>query len=317
MKKHYRALSDGTPYLIRGVDPDHKDRFEENASNDSLTGHVYGLYMVWKWCPSLRDRAAAMIEGLARSIIKGGFAMVNHDGKPTTYGQLIQGWKTDPLRLTLCLALLVLAHSATGSHAAVIRKLAEDYKPILMYPKVRLLWWDTKYDTHRSAIHLSILADLAVPGLHEAIFKEGLMRIWLMQRKEADPWLLSLISEQVRIYPPEMVRVVSRINEYEFEERGPILERLNSLQKDYWKAHGAVRIFEYPPKWIPGAKPKLYASQPLPFWMMHSQDFFPQRDLRSVDGWQGSTDGRLRHSGADFIGSYWRLRAQGHIKEGE
>jgi hypothetical protein len=125
-----------------------------------------------------------------------------------------------------------------------------------------------------------------------------------MEQKAQDPWVAGICM----IPPDEAKAVAQRLHEYEFEERGQEVERINTARKDYWTGYG-IEIFTW--------DDKQRASQPLPFWMIGSQDFFPQRDLFSVDNWQGQADPTLRYNGGDFLASYWLNRIAGTIGANE
>lgn len=287
-------------YLIRGITPD-KTRFADDASNDSLTGHIAGLWWGWKYGDAAcRVVASSIIKNVAEELISNEDSLVNQDGTHTTYGELVQGWKTDPLRLTLALAVYTTAFKVTGNPTfnERVQTLYRAYHEIVGFPKVMLWSWEKDYDTHRAAIHLSILADTASRETLDRC-RYGLNRIWEMKRKTADPWLMALCARHGCTPTEDVASVSRRLHEYEFDERGPQIERLNSKNEDYWKLVG-VTFFEW------GGH--LRSSQPLPFWKIGAQDFFPQRNLFSVDNWEGSTDTRLKYSGLDFLASYWLCR---------
>jgi hypothetical protein len=301
MKLHYYGPK---LYLIRGVTVD--GGFADDASNDSLSGHFAGIYFGWKYGDTLCKSLAADIMGrLIRELKDNNNSLVKQDGTPTTYGKLINGALTDPLRASLCIGIYKAAAQILNNPE--LNKIADDlyksYGSMLGYAKVKLLWWGKSYDTHRSAIHLTILADL-LQGKEKENVVNGLKRLWSMEKKTADPWLMGLCARHEAVPREDIPHVVERLDEYEFDERGPIFERMNSRDALYWKDRG-VEFF----KW--GGN--LRATQPLPFWKMGSQDFFPQRDMFSVDNWEGCFDPRVRHSGLDFLASYWLTRLNGEL----
>jgi hypothetical protein len=292
-------------WLIRGITPD-KTRYADDASNDSLTGHVAGLWWGWLYGDAgAQVIAASILKNTASELLSNKDSLMKQDGTPTTYGTLVDGWKTDPLRLTLALATYMAAYKMTRLPQFVERAstLYRAYHEIVGFPKVMLWTWEKDYDTHRAAIHLSILADTASGEMLERC-QYGLKRIWDMKRKTADPWLMGLCARHGAVPDADLKAVSKRLHEYEFAERGPQVERLNSKDADYWKSQG-VKFFDW------GGK--LRASQPLPFWKMGTQDFFPQRNMFSVDNWTGQTDARLKYSGLDFLASYWLARNIGAV----
>jgi hypothetical protein len=296
-------------WLIRGITPD-KSRFADDASNDSLTGHLAGLWFGWKYGDAAcQVIASSILKCTAEELLENNDSLMRQDGTPTTYGKLVDGWKTDPLRLTLALGVYAAAGYTLkdGRFADRYLKLYNTYREIVGFPKVNLLWWGKEYDTPRAAMHLCVLADLfQTPCETSDRVRYGLKRIWEMEHKTADPYLFGLAAKHGCVRSEEIPRVMSRLHEYEVEERGTQLERLNSKDAAYWKDHG-VKFFMW------GGH--LRASQPLPFWKIGSQDFFPQRNLFSVDNYAGSTDARLKYAGLDFLASYWLGRLNGFIKD--
>lgn len=295
--------------LIRGTDPV-QGGFADDASNDTLTGFVTGQWAAYRCgTPAIAQEAGANLIMVAEEILANGHALVNQDGTPTTYGQLVQGWKTDPLRLTLAIAIYSAAYEMSRmpkwDNAAA--ELTARYWQIIGFPKVKFLWWEKQYDTHRAALHLGmILKTTQNQDLRKQCIS-GLARIWQMEHKAQDPWVAGLCHDG-GVDPVALKAAAQRLHEYEFDERGQEVERINTNKQDYWKSQG-VRFLVWDDNWR--------ASQPLPFWMIGSQDFFPQRDLFSADNWQGETDPGLRYNGGDFLASYWLHRINGTIGPNE
>jgi hypothetical protein len=241
---------------------------------------------------------------VATELLENGHKLVKQDGSDTRYATLVQKWTPDPLRVSLAVATYAATWKATG-HDRFLKaaeSLAREYWEILGFPKVKLMWWEKKNDTQRAALHLRILRQASWNDKVTDRCDYGLWRIWNMERKAMDPWIAGLCAPGIT--DGEALRVVPRLFEYEVEEKNQQVERLNSARRDYWRKNG-VRFIVWDGKWR--------ASQPLPFWMMGSQDFFPERDLFSIDNWTGETDRRLRHNGADFLCSYWINRVQGAV----
>lgn len=293
MNRHYRNFK-----LVRGIKAD--GTIQDDVSNDQLSGHLCGLYFAWKYgSDTAAYHAGVLLHLIADELISNNYSLVNQDGTPTTYGQLEQGWKTDPLRITLLLALLkfasVAAHNPDESrsiYGAHYMMLMEKYYPLIKYPKVRFWSLDTQYDTHRAAIHLSILADLESGDVkHRAC--EGLLRIWKMVRRSANPWVYFLVRRQLLVDPADLDNCLKHLYEFTLEDKHDVVQRNNSSdpQLATVKWGGNVR-----------------ALQPLPRWKVGSQDFFWQRHLYSVDDWQGQTTPSIAHTGLDFLIAYWGFR---------
>jgi hypothetical protein len=290
------------PRLIRGVDG---EKFQDDASNDSLTGHFAGIYFAWKYGDTnVRALAARLGGNIAADITsQGDWSIHKQDGTPTSFGKLIDGVLTDPLRLTLCLAILKWAAQAVSpAYESAYEKLWRKYGTMVCYPKVKLFWWEKKYDSHRAAIHLSILADLERYENWKATYVDGLRRVWRIERKSGNAWIAFLVERHAQIPYGDLQASLKWLREFEVNERGPVVERINSVDEVYWNARG-VKFFLWPPK--PFKDGKLRASQPLPPWRLGSQDFFPQRDLFSVDNWIGEKSPWSWHSGADFLACFW------------
>lgn len=286
--------------LVRGWREDRS--YQDDVSNDQCGGFLAGVYFGWKYgdyyCKNL---ARKYISILAKELLNNNHALVNVNGQSTTYGALEQGWKTDPLRLTLLLAVYKVAYTITEEpvYADIYNELASKHLAILSYAKVRLLWWDTDYDTHRAAIHYTILCDLETDKkLHRAYFR-GLERVWRIARKSANPWVFYLARRHSPLPQQELDRVLKHLNEMTLEDKQWNVEKINSSDGK-WQEEG-VRFFNW------GGR--LRASQPLPRWKIGSQDFFWQRNLYSVDDWVGNKQADARYNGLDFLAAYWGLRS--------
>lgn len=268
-------------FLVRGRDPV-SGAIQDNVSNDALTGIMAGIYFATKAGANTAD-VAAMI---GTELINHNYALVNQDGSPTTYGQLENGVLTDPLRITLLLAMLrtcVLAGYVPAFEHFV--KLSMKYGSLIPYAYVRLIWLYKDYDMHRAALHLYVLEQGPTVEISN-LAAQGLERIWKFAERAQNPWVGALCGHLC----------VDRLKEFDPVVRGWQIERINSTKADYWKQWG-IRFIIWNDRWE--------ASQPLPFWAMGTQDFFFQRDLFSLDNWQGSTDAHLRFSGLDFLCAYW------------
>jgi hypothetical protein len=273
--------------LIRGLRSD--GTMNDTTSNDSGTGVLFGLWAA---------KDATLIKAWAQKICDSGYALTDLNGVPTQYGQLEQGWKTDPLRITLLLAILALAGRDFEPH---YEKLYEKYRLLLRYPKVKLLWWDTDYDTHRAAIHLRVLWELT----HDTIYRDGLRRIHRIMRKANNAWVEALCAPALERSDVNL----SMLYTFTYEDR--IKGAVQSINS------GTVESVNWPPNfpsWLGflGTTNKR-AKQTLPIDKRGSQDFFWQRNMFSLDEWVGATTPSLYHSGLDFLICYWLAKRQGTL----
>jgi hypothetical protein len=287
--------------LIRGVDELGNEA--DNVSNDQASGFLIGVYFLWKHGDlDCINAAKHLIAGLADELAIYDNKLVLADGSPTKHGKLENGYWTDPLNLSLCLAIYKVAHVLTGEqlYGERYKRLVETYKPLIPYAKVKLLWWDEQPAAHRAAIHYSILCDLEKDEDLRKKYLRGLLRTWRIVRKGANPWVYYLV-RRVCSYDIEYEeRVKKHLKEFTLEDKQYNVQRINS---------DSVETF----KW----GDNVCSRQPVPRWRAPSQDFFWQRHLHTVDGWVGNASGSLRHNGLDFLAPYWGLRSIGIIGEKE
>lgn len=263
--------------LIRGRYAD--GRINDTTSNDSATGMLFGLYCMWQYQNS--KPAKELIVKWAQQIIDDGYALADSTGKPTKYGQLENGIKTDPLRITLLLALLSLASRIDRKFIDIYETIYQKHREILPYPKVRLLWLDTDYDTHRAAIHLHILWELT----RDTIYKDGLKRLHSITRKENNAWVQVLCSPVIA--PEELNLTILNTFEYDARIRGNVaVDPLEAPKTVKWGKHTRC-------------------VQTLPIRQRGSQEFFWQRNMFSYREWAGNTTPYAYHSGLDFLLVYW------------
>ena len=299
--RHQMPTNETAKRLVRGW---HEDwTYQDDASNDQATGHLLGIYFLWKY-GDLAARASAkdLIVGLADELAVHDNKLVNADGTPTKHGKLENGYLTDPLNLTLCLAIYKAAHEMTGEQLYSVRyeSLVGRYSPLIPYANVRLLWWEKTHHAHRAAIHYSILCDLERDhGLYQRYLR-GLLRTWRMERKSANPWIYYLVRRIAVVEPEALEKVKKHLKEFTLEDKQYNVERINSTDVETfkWGRHKRCR-------------------QPLPRWRVGSQDFFWQRHLYSADDWVGNGAGNVRHNGGDFLVAYWGLRSLRLIGETE
>ncbi len=276
--------------LIRGYKNDSTPN--DTTSNDSATGMLFFFYVALRWgSEDVRSKAGALLRTWVSNLRAHNWALVDLQGNPTEYGALEDGIKTDPLRMTLLLALLSLAMAYDPSFNQDYADLYNQYRPILAYPKVKLLWWDTDYDTHRAAIHLHVLYWMT----KDEIYRDGLKRIWRISEKTQNAWVYTLCASALDNPDGSFIRRV--LSTFDFNRRQ--LGTLESLNTDVpsvkWGSHVRCK----------------YA---LPFYRRGSQEFFWQRNMFSKDEWVGNTWGGTYHSGLDFLICGWLANRLGLFK---
>lgn len=276
--------------LIRGFYPD--GRPNDTTSNDSATGMLFFFHTaLWYGTDAERASAGAILRTWASNLRANKWALCDLQGNPTKYGALEQGWKTDPLRLTLLLGILAVAGAYDPSFSQDYADLYAKYRPILAYPKVNLLWWGQDYDTHRAAIHLHVLYQMT----KDEVYKRGLLRIWRNTHKERNAWVYTLCS--IAMDRPDGAIVRQRLAEFDFGRRQ--LGNIESLNPS------APSV-----KW--GGKVRCKFA--LPFFLRGSQEFFWQRNSFSKDEWVGNKTAGVYHSGLDFLLCGWLANRLGLLR---
>lgn len=293
LRQHQSPTDELVPRLIRGWRAD--ETYEDSVSNDQASGHLLGIYFAWKYGNlAVRDNAKHLITGLADELVIYDNKLINADKTPTQHGKLENGIYTDPLSLTLALAIYKVAHRITSEPLYNVRylDLVSRFRLLIPYAKVKLLWLDERPASHRAAIHYSILCDLETDHDLHRKYLSGLLRVWRIERKSANPWIYFLMRRVCLNDPAYEERAKKHLREFTLEDKQPNAERINS---DH------VETFNW------GNHKRCY--QPLPRWRVGSQDFFWQRHMYSADDWIGNGKGNLRHNGGDFLAAYWGLRS--------
>lgn len=290
--QHQRTTAEAKPRLVRGVDMN--GMFEDNVSNDQASGHLLGIYFLYKYGDGhCRWHATRLITGLAEELLSNDMCLINLDGKPTKFGRLVNGFLTDPLNLTLAMATLRLAYKLTNRLEFLMKyqQLADRYFHIIPYANFRVLWnWQTSTGL-RAAIHYTILCDLENSHDLHRQFLRGLLRTWSMEKKGLNPSIYFMLRRQVLVDPAMLEKVVNRLKEMTLEDKQTNVEKTNSL--DYptvlWGGHKRAR-------------------SPIPRWKMGAMDNFDSRHPYSVDDWIGNKTGDTSYSGCDFLFAYWGLK---------
>lgn len=316
MKGHQTFHHEQAPRLIRGYDA-LNNQWEDDASNDSLTGHVAGLYFAYRHGPdSIKPAVAVLINDITNSLIANDFKLVKADGTPTKHGKLINGIQTDPLQFTLVFALLCLANNVipTSRFADAKHKLYTQYGSMIPFGKVELNGWGNWNDEHRAAIHLAIIAREDQSPRVQELCRQGLVRLWNMSIKRVNPWVNALICYGYRDKCPEgylwQSGLIAKhiLGEFEISKKRWPLEVKNADQRLAGINHQSWSV----KTWDDKGTPRAY--QPIPLWAMGSQDFFWQRNRYSVNDHAGTTtpaQAGSQHNGADFLCAYYLSRLTG------
>lgn len=308
---HQTAHGEPVRRLIRGVqDPlNPMTTFIDDVSNDGATGHILGIYYAWKYGDAqIKQQAQVLARGIADELLNNNYCLIGPTGSPTTYGALLAGWLTNPMCLTLCLAILQVASTITSDskYSAAYDNVLSVYGSIDLYkyPKVSFLTWNNWNDDHRAAIHLSILADLDPSDR----FVDGLKRLWKLNKDSGNAWVAYLYGKHFSIPKEDFESCVTRLNEFYVEDENNI-QKLNTTNPAVGSLN--INIFKYVILWFMTGN--LVATQPLPLWWTGSQDFRWQRCPYSVDDWIGNTSSSSIFFGTDFLIAYWGFKQLGWI----
>ncbi len=324
MSQHQWFHGEESPRLIRGYDRGSK-AWQDDASNDSLTGHFAGLYFVLKYGPlELRDRALVLLGGTASELIENNLCLVKADKTPTTYGRLINGAFTDPLSMTLCLGILAVA-SHYGLHKDAGRLWSEvytKYEAMIPYPKMILGQWENWNDDHRAALHLVILAmEDKSPRLQELV-RKGLLRLWFMLKERGNSWVNALILLGLGDGAPagmaSQMRRQARMILGEYE----LVDKRWDTEVD-WRGIKVGNVwtgkilFGINARWAPrvvSINGHDRSTQPLPAWSIGKQDFIWQRHRYSVSDWLGQSQPTQKFNAMDYLAAYHASRLAGILE---
>lgn len=276
---------------------------EDMASNDSAGGHVLGIYFAWVYGDAdIKKKAVILIKGIADELLNHDNALVLPSGGPTEFGALIQGWKTDPLRLALALTIYKMAGVMSGEakysdrYTSLVKTYRGDKLAAFAKVKLNLLSLDTTADSHRAAFCLSILGDLETNADWKGNYLAGLQRTWDVVHKGMNVWIALLNARHNHLDAGLVGNLKIILSEFTAEDKLRNVEQINSKDKAFWVLMGVKFVT---------VKGHLRATQPLPSWKMGSQDFFWQRNRNSVDDWIGSVEPSCLHNGVDFLLAYW------------
>lgn len=298
-----------------------------DASNDSACGHLAGLWWAWQHGTyTIKVRTSNLMSAWASDILYHEGALVNPTGKITRYGGLDQGIKTDPLRITLLMAIYGAAYRMTGSgrffNAA--QRTASSYRHLIPWGKTRIFSIDNHADTHRAAVQLRIMSECAAFEVYRKEIREGMDRLFDIGYKQENAWICLMAGQYISPYPTNL--------SFDWWVKGVLSEF--SVEKKKWNvtvdnvAASGDRTIDFIKNdghdgftiWLSQVKKwghQLVALNPLPIWARGSQDFVWQRHPYSVRDWSGQTRGDTRHNCGDFLAIYWLARHIGLVKEND
>lgn len=317
MVQHQTFHKEPAPRLIRGYDRTQKTRvWQDDASNDTLTGHFAGLYFILRFGPiEQRLLALELLANISRELIENKMCLIRADRTPTTYGKIINGVLTEPLQMTLALAILTVAdHYGLHPQAARMRdEVYTKYAPMIPYPKTVLGTLENWNDDHRAALHLSILAlEDKSPRMQELV-QQGLLRLWGLLKNRGNVWVNGLLALGMGDTIQHDVATEMRrqallvLGEYELEDKRFDLQTDWSGTFDGHTYPGQTVLSCEGVAWRPriisiNSNPR--STQPMPHWCCSSQDFIYQRHRYSCRDWLGNTRPSQRFNGGDFLAAY-------------
>lgn len=301
---HQTAHGEPVRRLIRGVqDPSNpQGSFIDDVSNDGVSGHILGIYYAWLHGDvDIKQKAEILVRGIADEVLNNNYCLVGPTGAPTSFGHLINGLKTDPLNMTLCLAILRVAYAIIPDpkYITAYKNVLEVYGSahFYNYPKASFLTFNNWNDDHRAAIHLSILADF------DERFNKGLKRLWKLNKDSGNAWVAYLCGRHISIPREELVPCIIRMTEFYVEDENNT-EKINSTNPAV--ASLGIKLKKY--AILPFMKGRSVADQPLPLHWTGSQDFRWQRCAYSVDDWIGINVPTQEFFGLDFLIAYWGFK---------
>jgi len=302
--KHQTWHGEAQPRLIRGYDPRYPG-WADDASNDTLTGHFFGIWAVLKWGPvELRDEAEQYLKNICDELANYNFCLIDNNKKPTPHGKLINGVLTDPLQYTLVHAIFSALRPYSSRYEFLRQILYKKYKELIPYGKAAFGNYQNWNDDHRAAMHLLVISETD-PESKEYV-RKGVRRMWRYAKKRANPWvnaLLALTETVDRDAFNEMRRQAWMVlGEYD------LTARRNEVPVD-WREK-----YKLSPLWNPTVvtvKGIPRSTQPLPLWARGAQDFFFQRCPFSVVDWQGVTEPMSAFNAGDWLCAFWFSRLAG------
>jgi len=259
---------------------------EDSVSNDTLSGHLAGIYFAWLYGTlEIQERCNVLISGLADELINNSDCLINQDGSKAVYSKLADGVLADPLRISLLLAIYKVASKITqdAKYHKAYKRIYRLYGLIAPYAKLKLWAWGNDPDEHRAALHLSILVDLD----DNKRYIKGLKRVWRLSKKSMNVWVAFLAHRHGLLSANEIVQCKEYLSTFTLEDKQ------TDIQKDNSAAHPEVKII----KW--GKRDR--REQVLERWRCAGQDNIWQRNRNAVKDWMGNTSPSQYFQGVDYL----------------
>lgn len=282
------------PHLIRGIDESGQP--EEQASNDSATGHLLGLYTR----STVSMPAMILLNQWAQNVYENKGRLINSDGTVTKYGMLENGILTDPLRASLLIALYAGTYASTKNIEWKERaeKVAKRHGALLRVPYVRFAHLNNWEDLHRAAIHLHIIYTSRTLPKWDKVIKAGADRLMKIAKREDNAWAGYLLAPIIGLdtnWPKEVLKEFS-VTQKEWTKPNDVSDKAETV---IWQK-------------------RLMGKRPVPLNMRGSQDFYFQRRPYSVKDWIGVGAGDYtRHNSGDLLATYWLGRKLGYLTAGD
>lgn len=280
--------------LVRGVDPV-TWRMQWDASNDSATGHLVGLFFVLMYGEaSQRMTCVALVKEWASAVVLNNYSLVNADMTPTTYGVLEDGWKTDPLRITLLMALLLTAYTFTGveEYCDHYDKLRDLYEPLTHALPFRCFGLEKYPDLHRGAMHLYILSKLDADN---APYLKGLRNYQKWARKEGNILVLALCAGTLGSTAEDGALARKVLGEFSILAKNSNPGKQLSLS---WPTKA-----RWGGEWV--------SRQPIPKWQKRTQDYEWARNPYALDSGVEGQPADSYMNGSDFLFAYYLCKLGG------
>jgi hypothetical protein len=284
-RTYYRRVIDGRVYSTLA-----------DVSESSIIGHVFGLWMAYRWSDSASAQAVAaeMLRDLAATVAADGDRLLDPDGRPARFGDLRPKITTAPIRIA-ALTMLYAAAGAANNDANLLSRvdqLEHDHAGALRHPETHFLWIHPWYQDVIAYMAIAVLKD-ARPD--KKIYRKSIEGLWAKNKEEGNSFYTYLLeANDIRTSRADRARDVLK----EFPSAKLVG---NVIGSEY-----AADKFKWGWKWAKGGN--WLSHQPVKVWIRPPADFVWQRCPYSLDG--GTSN---RYNSLDFCAAYWLGRRSGMI----
>jgi hypothetical protein len=289
-------------------------RWRGDLSKDQVAGLVYGLAAVTDLVPDpgARAKAGRLLGDLADRVLGRGAVIEEEDGVATTYGDLsprVAGFPVG-VNAAIALGLADAAARSTGEprHRRFLEALVEGGAAAsLRVPTIRLLGKEGFSNPNMAAMALaSVLRRPPAPGdaVAEELRREAegaLRRILDLHRGEGNAFWIAVAAPAgaaAGVTPRDLADARNQLARFPLDRSVRALD--HAARSDLPRASFASKR----------GRPQF--ARPLPVDEQASDAFVwksnPYEVLQEPDG-----DGRMVHSGVDFLAAYWPLRRLGLV----